>query len=205
MKKIDIANQKFGRLTALSRVKGSKWKCKCECGNIVYVRTNSLIQNYTLSCGCYHKDKLKEINARHNLSNARIYHIWQNIKRRCYNQNYKYYSYYGKKGITMCDEWKSSFESFYEWSMSAGYSDKLTIDRINSNGNYEPNNCRLVTRKEQQNNISSNLNFTIDGKTKTLAQWCEIYNVPHERTRYRVKNGWDILSALTTPPNQSRN
>lgn len=203
MKKIDITNQKFGRLTALSRIEGSKWKCKCECGNIVYVRTNSLIQGRTLSCGCYHKDKVKEINTRHDLSDSRIYRIWQNMKRRCYNSNYKYYSYYGKKGVTMCDEWKNNFESFYEWSMSAGYSDKLTIDRINSNGNYEPDNCRWITRKEQQNNISSNLNFTINGETKTLAQWCEIYKAPHERTRYRVKNGWDILSALTTPSKRS--
>ena len=128
------------------------------------------------------------------------------MKRRCYNPNYKFYSYYGARGIKMCDDWRNNFVSFQQWALSHDYADNLTLDRIDVNGDYEPLNCRWVTRKIQQNNNRRNRNFTINNETKTLAQWCEIYGVPHERTRNRVINkGWDILDALTTPPHKKPN
>ena len=106
----------------------------------------------------------------------------------------------------MCDEWKNNFVVFQQWALSNGYTNELTLDRIDVNGNYEPSNCRWVTRKVQQNNNRRNLNFTINGETKTLAQWCEIYGVPHERTRSRVVNrGWNILDALTIPAHKKPN
>ena len=199
MKSIDLTNQKFGKLTAISRVKGSKWLCLCECGNTKEIRTNSLTRGSTISCGCYHKEEVAKRHTTHNRSKDRLYHEWQYLKRRCYNPGYKYYERYGGRGISVCEEWKNNFVAFKEWAESNGYDDSLTLDRIDYDGNYEPDNCRWVTRKVQQNNRSSNLFFTIDGETKTLAQWCEIYKVPHERTRYRVKHGWDIVTALTAP------
>ncbi|MBQ2055435.1 MAG: hypothetical protein II489_03965 [Bacteroidaceae bacterium] len=123
------------------------------------------------------------------------------MKRRCYNPNNKFYAYYGVRGISICDEWLNDFTSFRDWAVSAGYDETLTIDRIDSDGNYEPSNCRWISRKAQVNNRRSNRFYEINGERKTIAEWCEIYNVPHERTRRRVVNdGWDILDALTTPP-----
>ena len=207
----DLTNQRFGRLVVLERAENDKhsctcWVCKCDCGNIKTIRGNALRRGLTVSCGCYHKEDLTNRLTTHNASKTRLFREWQYMKRRCYNPNYKFYSYYGARGITMCDEWKNNFVVFQQWALSNGYTDKLTLDRIDTNGNYEPSNCRWVTRKVQQNNNRRNLNFTINGETKTLAQWCEIYDVPHERTRSRVVNrGWNILDALTTPAHKKPN
>ena len=202
---VDMTNKKFGRLTVLQRAENDRhgnacWLCECDCGSQKVVLGSSLRKGLTVSCGCYHKDEITKRSTTHNSSRTRLFREWQYMKRRCYNPNYKYYSYYGKKGITVCEEWKNDFVAFQQWSLSNGYSDNLTLDRINSDGNYEPSNCRWVTRKVQQNNRSSNIKITINGETKTLAQWCEIYNVPHERTRNRIVNkGWNAIDALTTP------
>lgn len=200
----DLTNKKFTRLTAICRTDNNTyepmWKCQCDCGKIKIVRARNLLSGTTKSCGCLQKEIVKNANTTHGKSNTRLFNIWQNIKRRCYNKNYKYYSYYGGKGIIMCEEWKNSFQAFYEWSIKNDYSDTLTIDRINSDKNYEPSNCRWVNRLVQQNNRKSNHKFTINGETKTIMEWCKIYNVPYERTRRRVVNEhWDIIDALTTP------
>ena len=200
-KLIDITNQRFGRLKVIEYVGNSKWLCQCDCGKQKVISGRGMREGLVISCGCYHKEDIKSSQTTHNSSKTRIYHIWQNVKRRCYNPNYIYFKYYGGKGIIMCNEWLNDFPAFKEWSLKNGYSDVLTLDRIDSNGNYEPSNCRWVSRKDQQNNTSRCHKFTIDGQTKTIAEWCSIYNVPHERIRRRVVNeGWDILDALTTPP-----
>lgn len=202
----DMANQRFGRLLVVERADNDKygnamWLCKCDCGKTVVVKGQSLRRGDTLSCGCYHEDEVACRFTKHGQSRTRLYHTWQYMKRRCYNPKHKHYSYYGGRGIVVCDEWLSSYENFMQWAISNGYSDDLTLDRIDSDGNYEPNNCRWVSRKVQQNNRSGVLYFTINGETRSLMQWCEIYNVPHERTRNRVVNkGWNIIDALTTPP-----
>lgn len=201
----DITNQRFGRLVVLKRVANDShgtamWLCRCDCGNEKEIRGISLRSGLTLSCGCYHKDKLSETRTTHGESKNRIYTEWQKMKSRCYNPNNKYFSYYGGRGICICDEWLNSFESFRDWSLQNGYSDILTIDRIDSNGNYEPLNCRWVSRKVQQNNTRRTRLYTIGNETKSIAGWCEVYNVPHERVRVRLNKGWDIQSALTIPP-----
>lgn len=96
------------------------------------------------------------------------------MKQRCCGYNAKSYKHYGGRGITVCEEWRNSFEAFYEWAMANGYSDSLTLDRIDVNGNYEPSNCRWATMKEQNNNKRNNRNITYKGETHTLAQWIEI-------------------------------
>ena len=202
----DLTGKTFGYYTVISRAPNDKhgsamWLCRCKCGTEKVVRGSSLVSGVVQSCGCYHKEVVASNGTTHRGTHTRLHNIWLNIKRRCYNPNFKHYSYYGGRGIVMCDEWLHDFAKFREWAVSNGYSDSLTIDRINQNGNYEPSNCRWVTRKHQQNNVRRNRLYTIDGETKTIAQWCEIYGVPHERTRRRVVNeGWDILDALTTPP-----
>ena len=203
---IDLTGQKFGRLTVIKRVKndkhgGSMWLCKCDCGTIKTIRGNSLRQGLTVSCGCYQKEATVKSQTTHGSSKTRLFHIWQNMKRRCYNPNYKFYNYYGGRGITICDEWLNNFSAFKQWSLQNGYTNKLTIDRINSNGNYEPSNCRWVSRKTQQNNTRRTRLHTINGVTHSITEWSRIYNMNPETIRHRVVNEhWDILTALTTPP-----
>lgn len=139
------------------------------------------------------------MNYKHGKRHTRIYDIWRSMRQRCYNPNTNRYKNYGGKGIKVCDEWRESFEAFYEWAMANGYADNLTIDRKDTNGNYEPNNCRWVTMKEQQNNRLNNHLETYNGETHTIAEWSEITGIKMCTLWARLKKyGWSIEKALTT-------
>ena len=170
--------------------------CQCKCGNIKKVRADRLTSGTVKSCGCRKKRtdrenvqnvpamrKQKERGFR--CGNLRIYQTWQGMKRRCYNRQDPKYNIYGGRGIAMCDEWKKDFINFYNWAMENGYSDDLTIDRIDVNGDYEPSNCRWATAKEQANNRRTNINITIGNTTKNLKEWCEIFNVDYGKASAR--------------------
>lgn len=131
--------------------------------------------------------------------NTRLYRIWANMKTRCYNVYSTHFDRYGGRGIIMCDEWKNDFKVFYNWAMSNGYADNLTIDRMDNNGNYEPPNCRWVMIEEQSINRCSNHYATIEGETKVLSEWCEIYNINYKTVRDRLRRGWNYKDALTKP------
>lgn len=137
------------------------------------------------------------MNAKHNLRHSRIYSIWCDMKRRCYNKKRKNFKNYGGRGITVCNEWKNNFLSFYNWSIKNGYKDNLTIDRIDVNGNYEPSNCMWANKKAQNNNKRTNHYITYSGKTKTLKQWSEELNLNYDALRNRINCfHWDIEKAL---------
>lgn len=198
----DLTNKRFGKLLVTSRAENdkygnSRWNCTCDCGNKKTIVGYCLTTGITKSCGCLAKENHRRT---HNQSDTKLFRVWQYMKGRCYNTNNTAYKYYGGRGICVCDEWKNSFESFQKWSIANGYSENLTIDRIDSDGNYSPDNCRWVDRKVQMRNRRNTLMFTINGITKDLATLCEEYEVPYERTRHRVVNlGWSIEDALTTP------
>lgn len=129
----------------------------------------------------------------------KLYQVWCGILRRCNNKSQRSYKDYGGRGITVCDEWKNNFKIFYDWAMQNGYSDNLTIDRIDVNGNYEPNNCRFITNKQQSRNRRNNKIYTLNNQTHCLSEWAEIYNIDYKLVWGRINSGWDIKKALKTP------
>lgn len=174
----DLTGKRFERLVPIKQVgrsasRGVIWECKCDCGNIVTVKAQSLKSGETKSCGCFNRDK----STKHGLCNTRLYRIWHGIKCRCYEEKNKKYYLYGAKGIKMCEEWKNDFKKFYEWSISNGYNEKLTIDRIDSEGDYEASNCRWANIYTQNNNRKINHYLEYNGEKHTIAEWARIYKV----------------------------
>lgn len=196
----DLTGKQFGRLTVLCKNGKSKaghtlWKCKCECGNVTTVFGCNLTKGVTNSCGCFRKEK----PTKHGMTHTRIRRIWSTMKQRCYNDNNIGYKNYGKRGIVVCDEWKNDFQAFYEWSMANGYTEEMSIDRIDVNGNYEPSNCRWVSMKEQQNNRTDNHYITHNGETHTMSEWADIVGIPYGTLNSRINTlHWSIERALTT-------
>lgn len=155
---IDLHEKKYGKLTVIEKSgkqgRETTWLCRCECGNTTIVTGGNLRAGRTQSCGCIRNEKSKERLKTHGLTKTRLYRIWKNMKTRCYNPKIPTFKYWGGKGITICDEWRNSFEAFYQWSINNGYSDLLTIDRINGNKGYEPSNCRWADIYTQNRNRS---------------------------------------------------
>ena len=200
-KPIQMQGERYGKLTVLSlcdeKTKGGRrlWLCKCDCGNYTKVTRSHLIDGGVTSCGCLRKKQYKKLSKkqhRHGLFGTRIYTIWQQMKDRCYNSNNKSYKDYGGRGIIVCDEWKADAKNFSDWANANGYSDNLTLDRINVNGNYEPTNCRWATMKQQDRNRRNTIFITMDGETKSLSEWCEIKGVPYQRTQKRYYQGHSL-------------
>lgn len=203
----DLTNKKFGRLKVLKFIKRENlktyWACECECGNQIITTQNNLQTGSTKSCGCLFREGN---NRKLNMSKSRLHNIWSAMRARCYKEYSTSFKNYGAKGITVCDEWKDSFENFYIWAINNGYKENLTIDRINNKGNYEPSNCRWTTRKEQNNNTSKNVYITFNGITLTRNQWAEKIGINKNTLKNRLTNQWShwsIEKALTTPVRKS--
>lgn len=198
----DITGKKFNRLTAIrpdGKYKSGniKWLCRCECGNYVHATSYALIHEKAKSCGCYASDRMVKYNTKHGGFGTRLYEIWRQMHRRCYGKNTKAYKDYGGRGITVCKEWRE-FESFEKWALFGGYQNDLTIDRIDVNGNYCPENCRWATVKEQSNNRRSCHFVKFNGETHTISEWADIYKVDQRKLYDRLSRyGWDIGVAVS--------
>lgn len=212
---LDISNQRFGRLVALEiasneKLKGNIWKCICDCGNYIEIPANPLRSGHTRSCGCFHKDRAREVakihrfgNKRatiHGLSNSPEYNCWEGMIQRCRNPKSNRYSSYGGRGIKVCDRWLK-FENFY--SDMGSRPEGLTLDRIDVNGDYCPDNCRWITNLEQQNNRRDNVLIEFQGKVQTIADWSRELNLTYSILRGRLDRGWTVEKAFTTPKKAS--
>ena len=182
---IDLTGQRFGRLIVIKRADNSKdnrakWLCKCDCGNEKNIVGKSLRKMKTQSCGCLQKEKAKMVNTKHGKRYTKLNKTWNSMKQRCNNSNCKQYKNYGGRGIKVCEEWvdkENGFMNFYNWAMQNGFQENLTIDRIDVNGNYEPDNCRWTDMKQQCNNRRDNHNITYNNETHTIAEWSEILKI----------------------------
>lgn len=202
----NLIGSRFGRLLVIKEAGRSKrreklWLCKCDCGNEKITPTSYLTSGDTSSCGCYRKES--ELN---NLSKfwkkssikkeyPRLYRIWIGMKTRCYNKNDKSYRYYGARNIKVCNDWKNNFIRFKDWAISNGYKDDLTIDRINVDGNYEPQNCRWITIQEQNNNKRNTIIVTLNRETNNIKYFSDKYNIEPQKIRDRIKSNYsdDII------------
>ena len=205
MNKQNLTVQKFGKLTVIKRVENDKhyhkkWLCKCDCGNYKEVLQSCLLSGSTKSCGCLRLEINKTLkrNKKHGLSNTRLHKTWRGILDRITNPKNKQYSYYGGRGISICDEWKNDFKAFYDWAMSNGYADNLTIDRIDNNGNYEPSNCRWATYKIQNRNKNNIKKVEYKGKIYCASELAEKYNIKNFTFLNRLRKGWTIDKAINT-------
>lgn len=191
--KIDISGERYGKLAVIkmlpNTIGDAKFECKCDCGNKIIVRAPELKNNKTKSCGCL-------LRKSSGLSGDRIYREWINIRQRCKNKKHTSYKDYGGRGIEVCDEWDDSFINFYEWAINNGYTDDLSIDRIDVNGNYEPSNCRWVTIKQQNNNKRNTVFITYNGQTKSVSEWSEVTGISTSVLYRRKKYGWPDESCI---------
>lgn len=198
----NLLGKRFHMLEVISQSekinKCSRWNCRCDCGQEVTVDCSKLTSGIKTSCGCEKRRMMSELKKIHGMSRTRIYHIWMAMKNRCYRVSSQKYADYGGRGITVCDEWHS-FESFYEWSLANGYNNDLTIDRIDNNGLYSPSNCRWATVTIQSNNRRSNRHLTIDGVTRTVAEWSRYSNVRYATIMSRVKRGETGKELICSP------
>lgn len=204
MKALDLRNKRFERLVVVkkSHRKNNKvmWECLCDCGNTTFVSTYYLTSGKIRSCGCLHKEQLIARSTSHNQRGTHLYSVWRSLRQRCNNPNSIQYKDYGGRGITVCDEWNAHFEPFYDWAMANGYDEGLTIDRIDNNKGYSPDNCRWANRTTQCNNTRSNHRITYKGATHTLSEWTRITGLSYVCLRQRINNlHWSVKKALTTP------
>ena len=178
--------------------------CQCECGNLKKVRGSHLKAGFIQSCGCLNIEKIIQRSIKHQKRYSRLYHIWTGMKSRCYKQYDKRYKNYGGRGITVCDEWQE-FLPFYEWAISTGYDKnakrgECTLDRIDVNGNYCPDNCKWSNAKEQANNTTKTIHFEYNGKDYTLSEWSDIVNISRQTLWARLYvYKWSIEKTLNTP------
>ena len=205
LRRDDLTNQKFGRLTALKYDAGQKkWHCLCQCGRDLWVSPAHLKNGLTQSCGCYQKDRARETQLKHGKAHTKVFYAWSHMKDRCLNPNNKHYASYGGRNITICDRWLDFNNFLTDMGEPVEGPERISLDRIDNDGNYEPGNCRWANQKTQNNNKRNSKFYTHEGQTHTLPEWAEIKGVSYGQLRQRIyQRGWSFEEAITTPARYS--
>ena len=190
----DFRGQRFGRLTVIEKAEkthmSTRWRCKCDCGNEITVIAQNLKRGHTMSCGCYRDEVRPKQQFKHGYRHSRIYSVYSNIKDRCYNPNNPRYYRYGGRGISLCTEWLDDPKAFCDWAYANGYKEDVkygecTIDRIDNDKGYSPDNCRIVGLDIQANNTSKTKHITHNNETKTITEWSNYFGIPRSKL-YRL-------------------
>ena len=201
---IPVSGLKFHRLTLLHRIpesskKHPKWLCQCDCGTIKEIHVGLVTREHTKSCGCLSKEVASEHNSTHGHSRGykrtKTYAAWSAMRRRCYDPKNSKYHRYGGRGISVCDAWLNSFENFLQDMGEAP--ENMSLDRINNNGNYTPENCRWATQKEQVNNRNVPL-YTFNNETRSLKEWSKLSGVSEVTLRARLRKNLSAEEVLST-------
>lgn len=193
------AGDRFGRWSVIQEVEMvgryvRRFRCKCDCGTETIVRMSKLRYGESQSCGCL----AREMCTTHGLSSDRIYYVWFDMMRRCYNSSCRAYSDYGGRGISVCKQWHDVC-TFYKWAMCSGYKDDLTIEHVDNDGDYSPSNCIWIPQSQQQKNTRRSRRITFDGRTQILADWIRETPIKKQTVMSRLRLGWPIEKALTEP------
>ena len=203
----DLTGKRFGRLVVIDRAENLKpgvtrWNCVCDCGNKVTTNRTALVSGRSKSCGCLHKEtaaKQGSASAKHGEGGkTRLYRVWTNMKTRCQNPKNKNFERWGARGITVCDEWRDSFLAFRDWANNNGFEESLSLDRIDNNKGYSPDNCRWVTAKDQARNTRKNRIIEYNGQSKCLSEWSEELGIHINTLINRLKH-LSVEEAFTRP------
>lgn len=198
---VNMSGLRFGRLLVVERServskdRAVSWVCRCDCGEEFVTLGRSLRRGLTVSCGCFGKEQRRKANTTHAKSKTGAYKVWTTMVARCTNPNASAYPYYGGRGITVCDRWKESFEAFAE--DMGDRPEGQTVERVDNDGPYSPENCRWATRKEQSSNTRRSHWVTFEGETRILSEWAEILGIGSNALEWRMEN-WGLERALTT-------
>lgn len=209
----DLTGKQFSRLSVLRPAEDrvlkigkhlTMWECKCNCGNTVIVRSCDLKSGKVMSCGCYRKETTRAIHTTHGATKGRkakkLYSVWAGILARCNNPGSAEFQYYGGKGVTVCKGWENDYSAFEKWALTNGYEEGLSIDRIDVNGDYCPENCRWATDIEQANNKTTNKFLEAFGERHTIAEWARKLDVTYNSLYYSLsKNAWDLTKVVVGP------
>lgn len=200
MRAIDISGKRFGRILVLKYVGNSRWLCRCDCSNEKIIRRDALIQGRTKSCGCFQKEiaakQVRQRSLKHGDFGTKLYGIWAGMKRRCYNPRTKYYEDYGGRGITVCDEWKNDYSKFKEWALANGYQEGLSIERVDVNKGYSPDNCKFITINEQNSNKRISIRLQYQGKEYSIKELSKLTGIKERTIRDRYERGLPIEEIL---------
>ena len=202
---IDLTGQKFGRLTVIERAGSNKfgtrlWLCKCDCGNDYIGIASDLKNGHVFSCGCFQREGASERFYKHGIKRSDpLYGAWSMMKDRCYNPHNEKYPRYGARGIYVCDEWRNDIKAYRDWAIEHGWTKGMTIDRIDNDGPYCPENCRVADAYTQMNNTSRNIYIEYNGETRTVTQWARSVGLKPKVLYDRLRHGWSLDKAMNTP------
>ena len=205
----NLVDKRFGRLLVLGETRIANGKnnqtiaaciCKCDCGTVKTIRKDSLTSGRTTSCGCFQKEQAKKLRTKHGMTSRGnshpLYQVWKDMKLRCYYIKGKQYEHYGARGITVCPEWRTSFESFFEWALANGYASGLQIDRIDVDGCYSPQNCRWVSVKQQARNKTNNVWLEYKGKKMVLQDAAKESGIAKSTLQRRIQSGRPLFAPV---------